>query len=312
MFEEMNEKLEQYQQGRQQYQKMESMLDKLKEKLKELKNLQLQYETELEKEEVDVDKLSKMNLTSLFYTILGSKEEQIGKERQEALAAKLKYDNIVNQREAVESQISKLETEKRQFAHCEQDYEKLFQTKYEMLKQTTDTNAEKICELENNISMIKSNKKEIEEAIAAGERVINALQSTQESLDSAESWGTWDLLGGGLISDMVKHSNIDDARYSADMVQNYLNEFQTELADVKISSQINVNIEGFEKFADFFFDGLIADWIVQSRIHDSMESVYTVKSEVDKVLIKLRQMKTTDKENIVRLENELSNLIEKA
>ncbi|NLL62799.1 MAG: hypothetical protein GX241_00935, partial [Ruminococcaceae bacterium] len=42
----------------------------------------------------------------------------------------------------------------------------------------------------------------------------------------------------------------------------------------------------FVKFADFFFDGLISDWIVQSRIHDSQESVNNVRRDVNNVLDK--------------------------
>ena len=91
-----------------------------------------------------------------------------------------------------------------------------------------------------------------------------------------------------------------------------LNRFRTELADVKISSQISIDIEGFVKFADFFFDGLIADWVVQSRIHDSQESVDRVMGQVYSVLRKLSQMQDNDKRALENLENELSALITKA
>mgnify|MGYP001559106142 CR=1 FL=1 len=36
---------------------------------------------------------------------------------------------------------------------------------------------------------------------------------------------------------------------------------------------IDINIGSFETFADYFFDGLISDWVVQSGIHELLEGV---------------------------------------
>lgn len=311
MFEQINKELEQLQQGISRYAKIESMLDNLRIQLIEQEDKGRRYEDELKKEQVDVDKISKMSLTTVFYTILGSREEQIEKERQEVLAAQLKYNDIKSQIEDTQFQISKLVEEKKEYVHCESKYHTLFQQKYDMLIQSNNVNIEKILEIEKNISLTKSNIIEIAEAVVAGNRVIDEINNTEESLDSAEGWGLWDMWGGGgLITDMIKHSHIDDARSTASEVQRLLNHFRTELADVKIASQINIDIEGFVKFADFFFDGLIADWVVQSHIKDSLESVNTVKNEVNNVIRKLNHMKDIDNANLDKLESELSNLVE--
>jgi len=99
----------------------------------------------------------------------------------------------------------------------------------------------------------------------------------------------------------------------AEKIQSMLiNRFRTELADVKISSQISIDIDGFTKFADFFFDGLISDWVVLSRIHDSQESVINVKKQVRTVLRKLGMMQEKEKRQLETLENELSTLISNA
>ena len=57
----------------------------------------------------------------------------------------------------------------------------------------------------------ENNKKEIHEAIAAGERALNSLYAVQDKLKSARGWGMIDLFGGGLLTDMVKHSKMNDA-----------------------------------------------------------------------------------------------------
>lgn len=154
--------------------------------------------------------------------------------------------------------------------------------------------------------------KEIREAISAGSNVTNHLNKTLDSLNSAEGWGTWDLLGGGLISDMIKHGHIDDAKSGAERTQKELLRFKTELADIKISSNINIETDGFAKFADFFFDGLIADWCMQSRINDSQDSVISVKNQVQMVMNKLSSMENELKYHIQKLENKMNELIAQA
>ncbi len=78
----------------------------------------------------------------------------------------------------------------------------------------------------------------------------------RKHLDSAKGWGgIWDIMGGGLISNMAKHSAIDDANKAAHDFQYLLKSFEKELSDVNEFAEIELNISGFTTFADFFFDG---------------------------------------------------------
>ena len=289
---------------------IDKMLISLNGQLSEQERKQIDLELKLKSENLDVEKLSKMSISTIFYTILGSKEKQIEKERQEVLAAQLKLDDINRQITDTKEHISKLRAERKEIAYSELRYNELFKKKYEMLIQSDGQNASKIIELEEKIEAYKANLKEIEEAISAGNRVLHSLAKVDKSLGSANSWGLWDMLGGGgLITDLIKHGHIDDAKDMASDVQTLLNRFHTELADVKVSSSITIEVDGFVKFADFFFDGLISDWVVQSRIHDSRESVSNVRSEVNNVLNKLSTMKNNDKSQLSTLEKELAQII---
>lgn len=310
MFKEINQELEELQQGVYRYRKIGSMLESLKKQLDDQERKQYWLKQELDKENLDVEKISKMSISSLFYTILGSHEKQIEKERQEALAAQLKYDDISKQIEDTKRQIIRLQSERTDLRNCESRFNDLFKKKYEMLIEKDKQSAERISELEKKISLYKANLKEISEAIFAGKSVIHSIDRVSKSLHSAESWGKWDIWGGGgLITNLVKHSHIDDAKYGASEVQRLLNRFRTELADVKITSQITIDIDGFVKFADFFFDGLIADWVVQSRIYDSQYSVEKVERQVDSIIGKLLKMERDDKAELDKLESELSAII---
>ncbi|WP_077368186.1 hypothetical protein [Anaerosalibacter sp. Marseille-P3206] len=51
-----------------------------------------------------------------------------------------------------------------------------------------------------------------------------------------------------------------------------------------MSTDIDINISSFDTFADYFFDGLIFDWIVQSKINDSLNRVINLDRKVEKLI----------------------------
>lgn len=109
---------------------------------------------------------------------------------------------------------------------------------------------------------MENDKKEIREAIVAGERALNSLYEAQDKLNSARGWGMFDLFGGGLLADMMKHGKMNDASRCMEDAKCHLKAFQKELKDVHLSLDLRMEISSFLSFADFFFDGLVADYLV--------------------------------------------------
>jgi hypothetical protein len=54
-------------------------------------------------------------------------------------------------------------------------------------------------------------RREINEAVVAGERTLESLRTVKSKLDSARAWGIYDMLGGGFLSSMIKHGQIGKA-----------------------------------------------------------------------------------------------------
>ncbi|MEL7659049.1 MAG: hypothetical protein AAGU75_24420, partial [Bacillota bacterium] len=312
MYQEINEKMKQAQQGIARSHKIDAMLNELEKEQEMLCSKTKELKAIMEREKYDVEKLEKTSIASVFYSILGSLDEHINKERKEALAAKLKYDQAVRDLDDVKDQISKLNSERTSYVDCQSDYDRLYAQKKEELIRTADETAQKILELINSLNLACINYNEITEAINAGNKVLYSLDIALEHLSSAEGWGTFDLLGGGLISDLAKHSHIDEAKAETEATQSLLRQFKTELADISLDSDIFIEMEGFAKFADFFFDGLITDWFMQSRIQNSQDSVYAVKSQVLSILEKLGDMESQENSNIEHMEAEIDELVLKA
>ena len=126
--------------------------------------------------------------------------------------------------------------------------------------------------------------REIREARAAGIRALNSLRKAQQNLNSARNWGIFDMLGGGMLSSLIKHSKIGDAQHCVEQAQYDLQAFCRELQDVDLPY---VHIDGLLTFADFFFDGFLADFLVQRRINEARAQLERACRQVEDVLRQL-------------------------
>lgn len=261
------------------------------------------------REQADVDRLEGASLAAVFYTILGQKERRLSKEQAEAYAAAVKYETAAQELEAVEAEIDRYQSEKASISSCERRYQELLKQKQEALKASGAQEAKELLRLEERIAYLSQQQQELQEAISTGESAHNTVCSILRELDSAEGWGTWDLLGGGMLSDLAKHSHLDDAQSMVQTLQLQLRKFKTELSDVTISADMQVNIEGFTRFADFFFDGVIADWVVLSQIHDAQTQVRQTEQQIDRVLCQLERLLTDTRREQELLQRQLDETV---
>ena len=132
----------------------------------------------------------------------------------------------------------------------------------------------------NNVNLAK----EVQEARYAGLRALDSLRAAQKALESARGWGIFDILGGGTISTLVKHSKLDRAREHIENAQYALKKFRHELADVDLP---DVRIDGLLTFADFIFDGFFADLLVQQRINEARRQIERTCRQVEDILRRL-------------------------
>lgn len=133
-------------------------------------------------------------------------------------------------------------------------------------------------------------KQEIREAMGAGARALASLRGAQEKLESARKWGIADLLGGGFVIDMFKHSRMNEAAEYMETAKRDLQRFQKELGDVQIPLELRMEVSTFLSFADFFFDGLVADYLVQKRITEAREQVEEAIGYVERLMAELKQI----------------------
>jgi len=292
----------------------------LESKLYELHTQRRQYDNQVislrvafRKEQEDVEKLEGRSLANYFYQVIGKLDDKLDQERKEAYAAKVKLDAAERELAGIESDIKGIQEQITDVLVAEARYKDALELKRRQLKDSGTQVADQILSMEERIAALQAQKQEIKEAISAGYSARSTADRILSELEDADGWNTWDILGGGgIITHMAKHSHLDEAQDLVQELQSQLRRFKTELADIQISANMQVNIDGFLRFADYFFDGLFADWAVGDKISQSMNSVSSTKSQISRTLDKLNEMEKAADRGIAILKQQLDELIVKS
>ncbi len=301
--------LSELQQDMYQERQIENRIRTLEKRCNQLEDTVSDLKFAKEKEEEDVEKMQGRSLAVLFHKILGKQQEMLDKEQLEAYEAAVKYDAAVRELEAVKQSLNALRDEKMELQGSEDRYKRALRERIDELRRQKDTGGEKMTQIQEHKGELRKQQREVEEAEAAGRSALSIAESILDSLDSAKSWSTWDLIGGGgLVSDLVKHGYLDEAQDKVEDLQIALSRFHTELMDVEIPASFDVRVDGFLKFADFFFDGLLADWMVRDRIQGSREQVEEARRSIEKIMDQLRSIGHQIEGELQRLEAQIEEM----
>jgi len=288
---------------------LKTRLESLRHQLRRLEEREAELAESRAAEQADVDRLEGGSLAAYFYRFTGALEDRLDREREEAYQAAVRHDAVCRELDAVRQDIETAETELRTLCGGEERYRSLLAEKAAALKAAGAPAGGRLRQMEERLAYLTGQQRELREAIEAGEKALRTADDILTSLSSAEGWGTWDLLGGGLLTDLAKHGHLDDAQRKVEHLQVQLRRFRTELADVTIQADLQVQIDGFLGFADYFFDGLFADWAVLDRIHNSQSQVQGTRDQIWSVLARLRDMEAAVVREMESLREESDNLI---
>lgn len=261
------------------------------------------------KEEADVARLEGRSLAAFYYNVIGKMDEKLDQERREAYAARVKCDAAARELEAVEQDFALCSAELTSLSLCQEHYRLCLEEKAAAVKASGQPDGLEILRLETLIQLQECHLKELHEAADAGKAALFTAKSILSSLDSAEDLGTWDMLGGGMLVDMAKHDHLDSAQGMVEKLQVQLRRFRTELTDVHIDADLQISVEGFTRFADFFFDGLFADWAVMDRIDQAQCQVRRTRDQISRVLNQVESLISDTNAQIESSRSALNELI---
>lgn len=247
----------------------------------------------------DIEKLEGLSTRAIFHKILGNKEQQLEKERQEYLAISLKHEDLRTHIEALEYEVNLLDAKIKSKENLQS---KLQQLKIQREKEIINTNPQlrsalvKISnELESNYMIFK----ELEEAWEAGQVCDQLVRQIISQLMEVKNWGQF---GGGHRSSRrhrVRRVGIDRARNLSFQIQHQLQLFDRELRDIDLKLEVGLDSQQFSQFTTFFFNNIITDWIINQKIVLALESVRQTQNEVNHIM-KVIENKSQHTEEAIR------------
>ena len=132
---------------------------------------------------------------------------------------------------------------------------------------------------------------QVNQALKLTDQLIATLDDAERQLSSARNWGFLDVLGGGFIVDLIKHSKLGNAKVSMERVNYLLEELKRVLGGISMPDDYRMDVSGILTFADFFFDGFVADILVQSKIgnakrqcDDAISRVRDIRKQLERYL----------------------------
>lgn len=267
----------------------------------------------LAKELKDFEKLQSMSIKGLFYKVLGNKEEQLEKERQEYLKANLQF------KEAKES-LELLEYERELMVKKVEDVEALkahlAKLKSKREAEIMASNGEDKAVLVSLLSEMDDGhylQKEISEAYKAGELAFKSLQTVISHLNQAIKWGQWDMMNNrGHYYDHMKNNAMDQAVQTSYRANQQLRLFQNELADIGMRrTDLELKVGNNGQFMDIFFDNLISDWIIQSKIKNAKASVAATTDKTKMIMASLEHEAKKIEGRLAQLAEQKDQLLSK-
>ena len=306
---EIDRELERARQKMERSRKLDIILQDLKEQVGRRRQAEEEARAVLEKEQGDVEELERMSLVSFLARIQGDLEERKEEERREAAMAKARYDAAKWDLEDLDRRFRDAVQEKESLRGLEKQYQALLDEKETVLHSQGGAQSQRLGQLAQEQERTAGELREIQEAIQAGQAARRALEEMSSDLSGAESWGVWDMVGGGIMSTFAKHGCLDDAQDAAYEARRALSRFRTELADVSSDQVPDVELGDFAVFADYFFDGLFADLFVQSRIQEAQAQVAAVAQRVERVIARLRDERESLEEKQGQLDWERERLL---
>lgn len=304
-----DERLKELHRQKAQKKRLEAMKAELLKQEDEVAKKASELEQIKKKEQLDVDKLEGKTIKALFFTLAGTKEEKLSQERQEAYVAAMKYDAAKRDLEGIVTDLRYCQDELDKLIDCEAEYEHLLEQKKNSIKQEASQRANEVMSLERDLSTLGHEILELEEALDVGYKAFDLVDDIVKELQEAHDLADWDTFMDSFLIDMQKQEHIHTAQDLIQDLRQELRRFKTELADVNIDGDIQIEMDEFSEFADWFFDNIFTDWDIKAKIENSQTQAEDTREQITTTINILKDMRDERMKRRIELEEELEEVV---
>src|SRR5690606_2073258 len=273
------EELREYELTRQRDTELEQRLEQETDRVAALRE-------EATREAGDVVRLEGLTLTRILASLRGARDDRLARERAEADAARYRLQQAEARLAALRAEHEAVRARLATLSGAPAAYAAVLDEKEQHLRRSGGPTGRRLLELAEEHGRSTGELHELDEARHAADVARTALEVAEDRLSRAAGWSTYDtFFGGGPIGSAVKHSRLDEAADAAAHADRCLAALRTELADIDaaVPTAPRFQVNGLVRFVDIWFDNIVTDLAVQSRITRAREAVAHTIRQVDGV-----------------------------
>ena len=264
-------------------------LDRLNNELRALEERCRKAQFAMEQAQEEFAQMEKRSPKTVWYRVIGKLREKRMEKQETAWRYGEEWQILCAQRSATYKEIEALRKQQLELADCEREYTAIMEAGRKKLLETPGPALEEYSALCGEMAAQESRRKELREAMQAASRAEATVETLLDSLKNAKGWSTWDAVGGGLETDFIKYRKMENAQSIADTLSSQLSSLRDELSDLDNAGELEIRVEGFVRFADWFFDDFISAWCVRSKICDSIDQAEAVKYRLEQLNRRLQE-----------------------
>lgn len=293
MSQELEAKILQVQQNMARKEKLQTLMQELyKERFPYQQKVNALYE-QLLQEELDVKELEGMSFKKVFYAIINQLVEKTDQEKQEAVAAKLKYDIAKKELDDIDDKLGTLREEVKQYKYIQKELNDLLKQKQQLIYSRTPVLTEKIDKISSNLNKLSHIQERLSTAKDISKTLYADITEAEECLYKAESWAKWDSSRDpSLIISAVKDTYIEHMMAALNNICRNIRKFKNALwaADMKVSIRMDL--------IDLAPDSLMCNSKELSIMKNAYGSIDKLRFDVNVAVIKIDDILKTTAESI--------------
>lgn len=278
---------------------LEDRLPQLQEQLDRLRPNILTLERIKQAEQQDVDRLESGGIGAVVHKLMGTMDEKLNKERQEAQSAADTYQAALLELEDLEQQLAQVQAELEKLMDCPQQYQQAMQTRIRELETRAAENGENT-QLLGKLLQLERTRRSLREALLNAQLALNAAEKNLSALECLRDACDED--------DPAVREHLAKATVQAEVLQEKFTSLQAKLAQLGIDPQPHLSLCDYLKAPAIYIQSITSDFSQSERIDQAMDQIHQLQNQLHAVTEKLTQALAAIEEKIEKAENNLVTL----
>ncbi|MDE7326575.1 MAG: hypothetical protein K2N63_09895 [Lachnospiraceae bacterium] len=232
----------------------------------------------------EIQRLEKFSPISLTYRLLFMRKKTLEKKRGELLQLKAQCEEEKGQQKEQKETIRFYENELFRIKGLKRKWEELENNEIENYKSGTGAQDKVFLRLEEEVLALREETGQFRKVLQAAQSAYGIAGEIMWNLEKAEQSGRLDLYGGGLFAAMDKHGHLNAAQKKLENLRIQVEQFKGELVLASLPEELKIGVGGFMKFSDYFFDGLLSDYLVQRKIKEAAVPIMRFRRKMEEIL----------------------------